>query len=49
MTVCVCVGMGLDWGGGVDNEGCLVAREGGPFFGSHSHEQGTSVMAAAEF
>lgn len=35
--------------GALDNEGCLVTREGGLFFGSHSHEQGASVIAAAEF
>lgn len=35
--------------GALDNEGCLVTREGDLFFGSHSHEQGASVIAAAEF
>lgn len=46
--MCVCV-----MGGVLDNEGCLVTKAGGwggwGAIGSHSHGQGTSVMAAAEF
>lgn len=45
----MCVRDGMGGVGVLDNEGCLVTREGGPLCGSHSHEQGTSVMAAAEF
>lgn len=47
--------MSLDGDGGGDNEGCLAIRRcvcgggRGGVFGSHSHEQGTSVMAAGEF